>query len=354
MNGSFLIAEDGLQEKVMSGNLLEFEPGDVLFKQGDPGGKFYIIKSGSVEIYQEQKDDHLILTYLGVGDVLGLLTFVDNSPRLASARAYTKVVCQEVEKSKALANSNTPSWVMVVIKEYASRLSQMNKGFIEQKQKLELLERNSLNHLFKTQQICNTMIVLGSYLARTLDDQRKVVTLSDLILPMTNMLSYEDTYIQKIIEVLKGTGLLKVEKDPDKNVDIIAISHLEKLKWFTQYIIKSQFGLEKRQVNSKMPHKYRKILIALADYANRKKDSAASGTITIDVTDLENELEKVTGQAFAIEAIYEAQKLELLMYKEEKKHIEFNPSSLVRVLISIQTIQRLKSDDLSFGETSEA
>ncbi len=334
----------------MSHDLLEFEPGDILFKQGDPGGKFYILKSGSVEIFQEQKGEPLILNYLGAGDVLGLLTFVDNSPRLASARAYTKVVCQQVSKSKALENDQIPKWVIVVIKEYSSRLGQMNQLYTEQKKKLELANRNALNHLFKAKQICNTMIGLAPYLARSLDG-RKVVTLGDLFLPMANMLTYKEEYIQEIIDVLKATGLLIVEKDPDKNVDIIAMSNLEKLKWFSQYIEKANFGLEKKQVASKMPHRYRKVLICLADYVNRKKAAAASGSVAIEICELENGLEKVTGQAFDIEAIYAAQKLKLLSYREEKKLIEFNPASLVRVLLSIQTIQRLKSDDLSSGDS---
>ena len=337
--------------KSMSNDLLEFEPGDILFNQGDPGGTFYILKSGSVEIFQEQKGEPLILTYLGAGDVLGLLTFVDNSPRLASARAYTKVVCQQISKSKALENDKIPKWVMIVIKEYASRLGQMNELYTEQKKKLELANRNSLNHLFKAKQICNTMIGLAPYLARSLDDNRKVATLSDLFLPMSNMLSYKEEYIQEIVDILKSTGLLTVEKDPDKNVDIVAISHLEKLKWFSQYIEKSDFGLEKKQVASRMPHRHRKVLICLADYANRKKDCADSGSVAIEVGELENNLEKVTGQVFDIEAIYAAQKLELLLYREEKKLIEFNPASLVRVLISIQTIQRLKSEDLTSGDS---
>jgi len=67
---------------------VHLEPGDVLFRQGDPSDLVYTVDGGSVEIYRERADGSVeVLMDVGAGGYFGELGPMLNMPRSASARA---------------------------------------------------------------------------------------------------------------------------------------------------------------------------------------------------------------------------------------------------------------------------
>ncbi len=68
----------------------EYGPGEVIFRQEEPGMGMYIIQSGMVTILSEPEG--LVLSELGEGDFFGELALLDDSPR--SATAIAKTGCQ--------------------------------------------------------------------------------------------------------------------------------------------------------------------------------------------------------------------------------------------------------------------
>lgn len=71
--------------------LTEFEkilnPGEILFREGDPGDKMYLIKSGKIKIIKGGGDVEKTLAYLKEGDFFGEMAIIDESPRSATAVA---------------------------------------------------------------------------------------------------------------------------------------------------------------------------------------------------------------------------------------------------------------------------
>jgi small-conductance mechanosensitive channel/CRP-like cAMP-binding protein len=63
---------------------------DILFQEGDPGDAFYIILSGSVEVFVEQLNKHL--TRLHPGQFLGELSLMLGVPRTATVRAVEETI----------------------------------------------------------------------------------------------------------------------------------------------------------------------------------------------------------------------------------------------------------------------
>ena len=71
------------------GQLLEFGPGEVVFRQGDQGDRLFVVKSGVLEVLSTPTDatEPVPVAYLGTGEVLGELALLTGSPRSATVRS---------------------------------------------------------------------------------------------------------------------------------------------------------------------------------------------------------------------------------------------------------------------------
>ncbi len=89
--GATMFSELGRRELIEVERILEplsKKAGEMIFAQGDPGDGLYIVVSGSVSIFQEEKDEtHLKLTEIKAGAFFGELSLLSDGVRTASAVA---------------------------------------------------------------------------------------------------------------------------------------------------------------------------------------------------------------------------------------------------------------------------
>ena len=74
-------------------------PGEVLFRQADPGDSLFIIARGAVAVVREEGrrgGEPALLEVLGGGDILGEMALLTGSPRVATARAVTTLTVGEI------------------------------------------------------------------------------------------------------------------------------------------------------------------------------------------------------------------------------------------------------------------
>ena len=77
-----------------------FPEGSVIFKEGDPGDRLFVIRSGHVRLSRRSHDGRdFVMAVLGPGDVLGELAVVDPGPRTSSASALTPVMATAVSRA---------------------------------------------------------------------------------------------------------------------------------------------------------------------------------------------------------------------------------------------------------------
>jgi CRP-like cAMP-binding protein len=77
-----------LNAVVSQGTFETFGPGAIVFKQGEPGDRMYVIKSGVLEVITQPSDNTptVNVAFLGVGEVVGELALLTGSPRSATIR----------------------------------------------------------------------------------------------------------------------------------------------------------------------------------------------------------------------------------------------------------------------------
>lgn len=79
-----------LRQLIEIGHRKRLYPSQILFNEGDPGDAFYIVLSGSVEVFVEKINKHL--TNLGAGKFFGELSLMLGIPRTASVRALEETI----------------------------------------------------------------------------------------------------------------------------------------------------------------------------------------------------------------------------------------------------------------------
>jgi CRP-like cAMP-binding protein len=83
------------------GQLLEFGPGEVVFRQGDEGDRLFVVSRGVLEVVATPADgtEATVVAYLGTGEVIGELALLTGSPRSATVRSPEHAVLFAVEKA---------------------------------------------------------------------------------------------------------------------------------------------------------------------------------------------------------------------------------------------------------------
>jgi cAMP-dependent protein kinase regulator len=74
-----------------------FQAGEVLFREGEPGDKFYIIESGQVQVTQNVEGREVELSLRGPGEYVGEIALIQNRPRTATIKALEDTTLLSLE-----------------------------------------------------------------------------------------------------------------------------------------------------------------------------------------------------------------------------------------------------------------
>lgn len=81
---------DGARMLLESGEVKEYSPGEVLFKEGDNPTFVLLVLAGKMQVFVERQQRDVVLTEAGPGTILGELAVLCGIPRSASVRATEK------------------------------------------------------------------------------------------------------------------------------------------------------------------------------------------------------------------------------------------------------------------------
>jgi CRP/FNR family transcriptional regulator, cyclic AMP receptor protein len=104
---------------------LPLEPGQVLFKEGDPGGCMYVVKSGSLRIRSGQ----IVYEDVERGDIVGEMGIIDQRQlRSATVYALTRSEVVQIDEERFLSLVNqSPEFAIGVMRVLSRRLRNMDQ-----------------------------------------------------------------------------------------------------------------------------------------------------------------------------------------------------------------------------------
>ena len=111
---------------------MRFAPGDVIFKEGDPGDGLYVVLAGRVQISAAiGSDERQGFSTVAPGDVFGEMAVLDNLPRSAHASAEAEATLAFVPREQFIELlKSSPTLSLTMIQEISGRLRDFNAQYI--------------------------------------------------------------------------------------------------------------------------------------------------------------------------------------------------------------------------------
>ena len=108
----------------------DYEPGEVIISEFEPGDSFYLIQSGKVQLVKCVNGSKKNLDILKPGEFFGEMAILDNSPRSATCMASGKVRCLEFNKENfELLITGNPQMALLLLKLFCKRIYDQKRRF---------------------------------------------------------------------------------------------------------------------------------------------------------------------------------------------------------------------------------
>ncbi len=209
---------------------VSYSAGTLLFKEGDAGGDVIIIQSGSVEVFQKRNGQEWILSTLGKGELLGVMTVLTADARTASARALTDVTGIVVSKEQIATTLKAfPAWGTTIIKDLVSRVRTGNDIFIEKAMEAE--GRTVDDPLALAVMISSSLSPILSMMTAS----GETVTFNALTNRVADVLGIEAESVTQTLEVFNEEKLLE-HTGKDAADRSFQISSVKRLKPFAEFV----------------------------------------------------------------------------------------------------------------------
>jgi len=170
---------------------ISYQEGEIIFKEGSPADKFYIVLEGSVEVWKDYNDLRKdLLAVHGRGHLFGEMALIDELPRSATlvTKEFTRLAYIDQPNFQQIFQEN-PVISRSIMRSVSSMVRRSNSLFVEslRKRNLELEAANKELHeaqeeLLRIERLSN----LGKFASLILHDIRNPIsvlrTLAEMIL----------------------------------------------------------------------------------------------------------------------------------------------------------------------------
>jgi CRP-like cAMP-binding protein len=111
------------------GTIRTFDPGEVVFSEGDEGDEMFVIDRGEVELFGRHGESEILLAKLGPEEFFGEMAVLTGAPRSATARAVGRTDLRVIgrEELRALVGDPLP-WRL--LSDVGNRLRAVNERLV--------------------------------------------------------------------------------------------------------------------------------------------------------------------------------------------------------------------------------
>ncbi len=203
-----------------------YNPGDIIFREGDVGNEMFIIQSGKVKIAKQLKDGvEKTLVILGPGDFFGEMAVIDKDVRSANAVSLetSRLIALDEEVFEMHMQTN-PKIVKKILKNLTSRLREANQQIAN----LMIKDANRL--------VANTILLV---VHKHGEEGPGGITMNiNFTVPeLSKMCGLEQAKTREVVDRLQKARVITL------NGEAIQVTSLASLEQFIKFLeMKEQFG----------------------------------------------------------------------------------------------------------------
>jgi len=203
-----------------------YQPGEIVFNEGEVGETMFIIQEGEVRIHKRVRDRETTLAVLKAGDFFGEMAIIDQEPRSASATAASAakiiVLSKDIFESQIKTN---PKIIMSILKKMSERLRQADR------QIKTLLMRD--NH----SRVTGTLLLLMSKHG-TPSEQGVVLDRKQTLEELVGMTGLPLEKTEEVVDTLRRARIVSLQNN------VMMVRSADALERFMNYLeMKEEFGL---------------------------------------------------------------------------------------------------------------
>jgi CRP-like cAMP-binding protein len=115
----------------MAGKYLDertYEPGEIIFTEGDPAAEMFIIQEGKVVITKQVAGSEVFLATLERGDFFGEMALLDSQPRHATCAAVERTRLVAIKSGELLMKlRRDPTFALEMVQTMSRRIRRLNE-----------------------------------------------------------------------------------------------------------------------------------------------------------------------------------------------------------------------------------
>ncbi len=114
-----------------------YKDGEVVFLEGEPGDRLYLIAEGNMHVYVEREGSIITYDHLQMGECFGEMALVEDAPRSATVKSEGTSLCLTLSKEEFLdLLDRNPNIALGMIRSLVGRLRRNNVQIQEYAQRL--------------------------------------------------------------------------------------------------------------------------------------------------------------------------------------------------------------------------
>ncbi|HBS04227.1 MAG TPA: hypothetical protein DEA96_04625 [Leptospiraceae bacterium] len=124
-----------------------YEPGDIVFLEGDPARRFYLVEKGKVQILRDTGTGPVALSTVEEGEIFGEMALVHGEARSATAICMTETILSSAlsDHLESLIEAN-PEFASTLIRTLVKRLIHSEEAFLEKLKSMEVEDKTQWLH----------------------------------------------------------------------------------------------------------------------------------------------------------------------------------------------------------------
>lgn len=213
----------------------DFEPGTVLFEEGQPGDYMYVVQRGEVEIRRQVGETERVLAVLPPGEFFGEMAILNGRPRSATAVVKTdaRLLVIEGKTFEAMLRAK-PEIALRIIRALATRLEGAN-------QQIELLLLPTPNH--RVVQCMRHMADEQIQLAGAAVNQGTAILVPKHVEEIATRVGLPVHEVMEVVDRLRAARLVLLTQDAGIEGDGFIVPEVGRLLEFLEFLnLKDRFG----------------------------------------------------------------------------------------------------------------